>query len=44
VYNDPVAKHGFARGTEPVAYVDAILSQFANYREFVRAEPAVAAR
>ena len=42
VYNDPVVKHGFARGTEPVAYVDAILSQFANYKEFVRAEPAVA--
>ena len=44
VYNDPVVKHGFARGTEPVAYVDAILSQFANYREFVKAEPAVPAR
>ena len=44
VYNDPVVKHGFARGTEPVAYVDAILSQFANYKEFVKAEPAVAAR
>ena len=36
VYNDPVVKHGFARGTEPVAYVDAILSQFANYKEFVQ--------
>jgi membrane-bound lytic murein transglycosylase F len=37
VYNDPVVKHGFARGTEPVAYVDAILRQFANYKEFVTA-------
>jgi membrane-bound lytic murein transglycosylase F len=44
VYNDPVVKHGFARGTEPVAYVDAILSQFANYKQFVKAGPAVAAR
>jgi membrane-bound lytic murein transglycosylase F len=42
VYNDPVVKHGFARGTEPVAYVDAILSQFANYKEFVTAGPAIA--
>ena len=38
VYNDPVVKHGFARGTEPVAYVGAILSQFANYKEFVPTE------
>lgn len=42
VYNDPVVKHGFARGTEPVAYVDAILSQWANYKEFIKEEPAVA--
>jgi len=42
VYNDPVVKHGFARGTEPVGYVDAILAQWANYKEFVPAEAAVA--
>jgi membrane-bound lytic murein transglycosylase F len=35
VYNDPVVKHGFARGTEPVAYVEAILAQWTNYKEFV---------
>ncbi|HJW94321.1 MAG TPA: lytic transglycosylase F, partial [Thermoanaerobaculia bacterium] len=36
VYNDPVVKHGFARGTEPVAYVDQILVRWRNYREFVQ--------
>jgi len=35
VYNDPVVKHGFARGTEPVAYVDQILARWANYQQFV---------
>jgi len=39
VYNDPVVKHGFARGTEPVAYVDQILGRWENYREFVPATP-----
>jgi membrane-bound lytic murein transglycosylase F len=39
VYNDPVVKHGFARGTEPVAYVDQILARWENYKEFVREEP-----
>lgn len=37
MYNDPVVKHGFARGTEPVTYVDQILSRWANYKEFVLA-------
>lgn len=37
VYNDPVVKHGFARGTEPVAYVDQILGRWRNYKEFVPA-------
>ncbi|MEA2343021.1 MAG: rane-bound lytic murein transglycosylase [Thermoanaerobaculia bacterium] len=36
VYNDPVVKHGFARGTEPVAYVDQILQRWSNYKEFVK--------
>jgi membrane-bound lytic murein transglycosylase F len=40
VYNDPVVKHGYARGTEPVAYVDAIMARWANYKEFVPREPA----
>jgi peptidoglycan lytic transglycosylase F len=39
VYNDPVVKHGFARGTEPVAYVDQILGRWSNYKQFVRDEP-----
>jgi membrane-bound lytic murein transglycosylase F len=38
VYNDPVVKYGFARGTEPVGYVDAILSRWDHYREFVPLE------
>jgi membrane-bound lytic murein transglycosylase F len=38
VYNDPVVKHGYARGTEPVAYVDAIFARWRNYREFVPQE------
>jgi membrane-bound lytic murein transglycosylase F len=38
VYNDPVVKHGFARGTEPVAYVDQILARWVNYRQFVLAD------
>jgi membrane-bound lytic murein transglycosylase F len=38
VYNDPVVKHGFARGTEPVAYVDQILARWRNYKEFVAVE------
>jgi membrane-bound lytic murein transglycosylase F len=41
VYNDPVVRHGFARGTEPVAYVDQILARFENYKEFVKEAPAV---
>ena len=41
VYNDPVVKHGFARGTEPVAYVDQILTRWKNYKEFVKEPEAV---
>jgi membrane-bound lytic murein transglycosylase F len=39
VYNDPVVKYGFARGTEPVTYVDLILDRFEHYKAFVRDEP-----
>ncbi|HEY0160212.1 MAG TPA: transporter substrate-binding domain-containing protein [Thermoanaerobaculia bacterium] len=35
VYNDPVVRYGFARGTEPVAYVDLILDRFEHYKAFV---------
>ena len=37
VYNDPSCKYGFARGTEPVGYVDTILGRWDHYREFVKA-------
>ena len=36
VYNDPVVKYGFARGTEPVAYVDHILDRHEHYKAFVK--------
>lgn len=39
VYNDPVVKYGFCRGTEPVTYVDLILDRFEHYKGFVTAEP-----
>lgn len=39
VYNDPVVKYGFVRGTEPVAYVDSILERFEHYKAFVTAQP-----
>jgi membrane-bound lytic murein transglycosylase F len=32
VYNDPVVKYGFARGTEPVQYVDMILQRYEQYK------------
>jgi membrane-bound lytic murein transglycosylase F len=35
VYSDPVVKYGFARGTEPVTYVDVILDRYEHYRQFV---------
>lgn len=35
VYNDPVVKYGFARGTEPVDYVERILDRFEHYKVFV---------
>jgi membrane-bound lytic murein transglycosylase F len=40
VYNDPVVKYGFARGTETVTYVESIMDRYQNYRQFVREEPA----
>jgi len=41
VYNDPVVKYGFARGTEPVDYVERVMDRFEHYKAFVEAEPAV---
>ena len=43
VYNDPVCKYGFARGAEPVGYVDTILGRWDHYREFVKDEPVATA-
>jgi membrane-bound lytic murein transglycosylase F len=43
VYNDPVVKYGYARGTEPVAYVDVILDRFEDYKTFVQPDPTNAA-
>jgi membrane-bound lytic murein transglycosylase F len=40
VYNDPVVKYGFARGTEPVDYVERVMERFAHYKQFVEEEPA----
>jgi membrane-bound lytic murein transglycosylase F len=39
VYNDPVVQFGFARGTEPVSYVDNILSRWDHYRELLAPAP-----
>ena len=38
-YQDPVVRHGYCRGLEPVEYVARILERFAHYREFVPATP-----
>jgi membrane-bound lytic murein transglycosylase F len=35
VYTDPVVKHGFSRGLEPVLYVSRVLERFDHYRQFV---------
>ncbi|HEY0142182.1 MAG TPA: transglycosylase SLT domain-containing protein [Thermoanaerobaculia bacterium] len=40
VYNDPVVKYGFARGTEPVDYVERIMDRFEHYKSFVPEEAA----
>jgi membrane-bound lytic murein transglycosylase F len=31
-YNDPVTKHGYCRGSEPVSYVDKIMATWGHYR------------
>ena len=38
-YNDPVVRHGYARGLEPVHYVAIILDRYEHYQQFVRDEP-----
>ncbi|MEP0546142.1 MAG: transglycosylase SLT domain-containing protein [Rhodothermales bacterium] len=44
VYNDPVVKYGFARGLEPVTYVELILDRYDHYRQFVRDEAGASAQ
>lgn len=31
-YNDPVVKHGYCRGSEPVAYVKSVLARYEHYK------------
>lgn len=40
VYTDPVVRHGYVRGLEPVTYVELILSRFDHYQEFVQTKEA----
>ncbi len=35
-YSDPVVKHGYCRGTEPVQYVSLILDIYENYKEILK--------
>ena len=44
VYTDPVVRHGFSRGLEPVTYVSLILDRYDHYEEFVLDGRGVAAR
>ncbi|MFN3650227.1 MAG: transglycosylase SLT domain-containing protein [Armatimonadota bacterium] len=37
-YADPVVRHGYVRGLEPVTYVAQILDRFEHYRQFVVTE------
>ena len=38
VYTDPVVRHGFCRGLEPVTYVGRILDRYNHYLQFVDPE------
>lgn len=40
-YNDPVATSGYCRGSEPVNYVDQILSRYESYKHLVKQEPVI---
>ena len=41
-YNDPVVRHGYARGLEPVHYVAIILDRYDHYQQFVTEEDGAA--
>lgn len=43
VYNRPEVRHGYARGLEPVHYVQIILERYAHYQQFVEGEEGGAA-
>ena len=38
-YQDPIVRHGYCRGLEPVEYVSRILERFEHYRQFVPSAP-----
>ncbi|WP_412060199.1 transglycosylase SLT domain-containing protein [Rubrivirga sp. IMCC45206] len=38
VYNRPEVRHGYARGLEPVHYVEIILERYEHYQQFVEGE------
>jgi len=38
-YNDPVCKYGYARGSEPVNYVEAIRVIYRDYRNLIEEDP-----
>jgi membrane-bound lytic murein transglycosylase F len=39
VFTDPVVRFGYARGTEPVTYVQKILDRYRHYQQFVAEQP-----
>ena len=41
-YNDPVVESGYCRGSEPVNYVEKILSRYERYKQLVNPEVVVA--
>jgi membrane-bound lytic murein transglycosylase F len=42
VFTDPVVRFGYARGLEPVTYVQKILDRYEHYRQFVAEQPVLA--
>lgn len=43
VFTDPVVQYGYARGLEPVTYVQKILDRYRHYQQFVTEQPAAVA-
>jgi membrane-bound lytic murein transglycosylase F len=42
VFTDPVVRFGYARGLEPVTYVQKILDRYEHYQQFVAEQPVLA--